>query len=224
MKKITTVKLGANPLGVIQGKPLGNNLRQIPLFLATFSGAGVAQFALNSIPKFESITSITPYVPADAPDGYSKLGTPVYGKIVLGNQNGDNTYTNQQGKQGNFNTVELDCAIVTVDFNSTIIKTDIQGLAGSIKEFISSGDNDITITGRYDSTPGVAPRDFNINLAAMFNAPITIPVTNYFLNDLGIYYIVIMPGTSLPQQAGGYAYQEFTIKAVSDNPIITMFP
>ena len=160
----------------------------------------------------------------DAPDGYSILNTPVYGRIVLGKDGEENKYTDAQGNAGSYQTVELDCAICSVDFNNKVVVTEIQGLPTSIKEFISNGDSDVTITGIFNSTPGVAPIDFIMALNNIFKAPVPIPVTNYYLNSLEIYYIVIMPGTSLGQTEGGYASQTFTIKAISDVPMTELLP
>ena len=188
---------------------------------------GVISIVENAIQSRLFATLSNGYVPADTPDGRT-TGTlknmPIYGKIILGKEDGSNNWTDAQGNTGSYNTVELDCAICTIDFNSQVVKTNIQGLGYSIKEFISSGDNDITIEGRYDSTPSVAPMDFIINLGLLFSAPVPIPVTNYFLNANNIYYIVCVPGCQLPQEQGGYSYQKFTIKAISDVPNTTMLP
>lgn len=167
------------------------------------------------------------YAGADTPDSYSAgtlAGMPIYGKIILGNESGSNTWTDAQGNAGSYQTVELDCAICNIDFNNQVVRTEIQGLPYSVKEFMSSGDNDVTITGIFNSTPDVAPMDFIINLSLLFAAPVPIPVTNYFLNANNIYYIVCMPGCQLPQEKGGYSYQKFTIKAISDVPPTSMLP
>jgi len=160
----------------------------------------------------------------------SELGGRIY-PITLGalppseGEDQINTYTDAQGNQGAYHTIDLECAIVeAVDFSSNVVVTKIQGLAGTVKEFISGGDYDITITGIYNSTQGLAPVDFIANLKDVFNAPVPIPVTNYYLNLLGIYYVVIMPGTTMGQTRGGYSTQYFTIRAISDVPMTEMLP
>lgn len=174
-----------------------------------------------------------PFISADTdtPDGISPLGTPVFGRIILGEEGKDgangevNEYTDSQGKKGSYKTVELDCALISsVDYNNKIVKTDIQGLPYSITEFISNGDNDVTITGIFNSTPGIAPLDFIFNLHCIFSAPVPIPVTNYYLNLIGINFIKICPGTTMGQSEGAYASQTFTIKAMSDVPMSEMLP
>jgi hypothetical protein len=197
------------------------------------TAAQAAAFNILRIPRphitnknqFKSFLSNPTYQEPDSPDGYGPLGTPIYGSIVLGDPDKeDNQYTDAQGNTMRYKTVELDCAIVTLDFNNQIIKTNIQGLNQTIKEYISSGDNDVTITGIYNSTPGVAPMDFIIAMSVLFSAPVAIPVQNYYLNANNIYFIVIMPGTTMGQAEGGYATQTFTIKAMSDVPMDQMLP
>lgn len=215
------------------GKPLSpkaslSMLSETGAVIAAQSGA----FALlrigmplsNAYDQFGENRGVNAFPEYDPADGISKLGTPVYGKIVLGDTEKANTYTDAQGRTGSYTTIELDCALVNVEFNNKIVLTNIQGLGQTIKEFISSGDRDITITGIYNSTPGVAPIDFIINLNSLFTAPVPIPVNNYYLNNLDIFYIVIMPGTAIGQQEGGYATQTFTIKAMSDVPMQQMLP
>lgn len=192
----------------------------IGLATAAVTVAETAAFAL----KLNDFSAF----PADdnVPYGNSPMGGRIY-PITLGadSADGTNTYTDAQGNEGSYKTIELDCAIVeAVDFNNKVVVTNIQGLPYSNKEFISNGDNDITITGIFNSVQGMAPVDFIANMKAIFNAPVPIPVTNYYLNLLGIYYIVIMPGTTMGQMKGGYATQMFTIKAISDVPMTELLP
>lgn len=202
----------------------------MPLATVAFTAAQTAAFLLlqENVNISDSGISLSKigYVP-DQPDGYSPLGTPVYGRIILGKTGAgeSNTYTDAQGKTGSYQTVELDCALVNaVDFNRKVVVTNIQGLDDPIIEFISNGGNDISISGIFNSTPGVAPFDFIFNLSSIFNATVPIPITNYYLNLLNIFYIVIMPGTTMGQLEGGYATQMFTIKALSVTPMTEMLP
>lgn len=162
---------------------------------------------------------------ADEPDGFSSLGTPIYSLIVLGSTDEPlNRYTDAQGREQSYYTVNLTCATIRVDFNPQVVVTNIQGLPYSIKEFISSGDVTITIEGIATSTPGVSPKDFILNLNRIFNSGVPIPVTNRYLNDMGITYLVMMPGCSMWQEQGGYAYQKYTLVAISDTPMTEMLP
>jgi hypothetical protein len=214
-----------------QGAPQTEEVLNAGTATALYGAQSLAFGSVLNVPKptvvnrnqFLDMNAYTPDGP-DSADGFSKLGTPVFSKIILGLDGQENRYTDSQGREGQYTTVELDCALVDIEFNKNIVKTEIQGLNQSIKEFISNSDRNITITGRFDSTPGIAPIDFIINLNNLFSAPIPIPVKNYYLNNNNIYYIVIMPGSRIWQSEGGYSYQEFTIEAVSDIPMTEMLP
>jgi len=162
----------------------------------------------------------------DQRDATSDIGTPIYGRIVLGENNDgfSNDYTDNQGNPQSYPTLVIDCAIIVVDYNQQVIRTNIQGRGNSIKEYISSGDNDVTITGIFTSLADQAPYDFINAINNIFNASVSIPVTNTYLNLLGINYLVLMPGCQLPQVQGGIAIQNFTIKAVSDTPLTAWLP
>lgn len=222
----------------VQGQPFATNTGPIRLqrdySIALETGAVItAQTAAfltlrlktPSTENQDQFSALNTILTPDDPDATSALGTPIYGQLILGRNDGElNTYTDAQGNAGYYRTMILDCALVDVDFNSKVVITNIQGLKTSIKEFISSGDNDITITGIYNSTPNVAPKEFILNLNALFSAPVPIPVYHYKLELLNINYIVIMPGTSMPSMEGGYATQTFTIKAITDSPMTQMLP
>lgn len=191
---------------------------------AAFLPLNIATGEQRQSDQFSRLNSPGAYEP-DAPDGYSALGTPIYGMVMLGDiDNPINRYTDQQGKERSYTSVQLDCALVSIQYNPQIIKTDIQGLPYSIKEYISSGDNGVSITGIFNSTPDVAPKEFITNLNSIFNAQCPIPVTNWYLNDNGITHIVLVPGSSMWQEEGMYASQRFTIEAVSDVPMTQMLP
>lgn len=177
------------------------------------------------LPSDKTVTVNTGYNP-DTQDAISGLGLPVYGRIVLGhNQEGTaNSYVDAQGNSGSYPTIVIDCGLITVDYNQQVIRTYIQGRKGSIKEYISAGDNDITITGIYTAQADVAPYSFIDSLNKLLNAPVSIPIRNTYLNLLGVNYIVLMAGSQLPQTAGGYAIQNFTIKAISDEPATEFLP
>jgi hypothetical protein len=173
----------------------------------------------------------------DTPEIISSIGTPQYGTVILGSlsgiatvptkkiyKNSANDYKDALGNNGSYPTIVLDIALVTVKFNNQVIRTTIQGLPYTIKEYISGSDYDITITGTFSNPVNQAPLDFIAAMNDMLNAPVSIPVTNYFLNNFNIYYLVIMPGCSLPQLQGEYSNQTFSISAVSDVPVTTILP
>lgn len=219
-KGIRGYRLGTAPPENVQGEPMRGFLFPQPII-----PSGMTPVAALQLPPINSIAQFGVDGIPDTDGGRrTKWGGMAY-PIILGDpDNTTNEYVDAQGVKGSYTTLELDCAIATVDYNNQVVLTKIQGLAQTIKEFISGGDNDITITGIYNSVVGVAPMDFINNLNAIFNAPVPIPVTHYYLNELGIYYIVIMQGTQMGQEQGRYATQTFTIRAISDTPMDKMLP
>jgi hypothetical protein len=74
----------------------------------------------------------------------SPIGTPVYSDLELIG----GTYTDQiTGRSVNFPTIKFNAVIMTVQFVSRIIKTEIQGRNGTVKEYIGEDDAQITIQG-----------------------------------------------------------------------------
>ena len=165
------------------------------------------------------------YYSQDKEDAISKIGTPIYGRIIFGSGEvgSENTYYDYQGVKGTYTTMQLDSAVVTANFNQIVIKTQIQGRRGTVKEYISSGDMDISITGVFSDNPDTFPEKFVSQLNALLNAPTTIPINNKFLNLLGINTIVFVDGCQLPQSEGSYSNQRYVLRALSDDDPDTLY-
>lgn len=163
----------------------------------------------------------------DTPDFTSSLGTAVYGSLKLGStdplKDPQNQYTGIDGKVYTFDTVTLPIAVITATLKKRIVKTSIQGRPGKIKEYIALDDYDITINTVFDNPQGIAPKTDIALLQQVALAEMAIPVTSYYLNQLGIYFIVIEE-MSYPQEAGRYSSQAITIHACSDYQEKTMLP
>ena len=101
-----------------------------------------------------------------------------------------------------------------------IVKTEIPGRNGTVKEYIGIGDWEVEIDGFIAGPNGHHPADEIIALKNVLKANEPIPVTCTWLNNLEIHYLVIVDYT-FPQEAGGYSKQPFTISAIS-NPEITI--
>ena len=154
--------------------------------------------------------------PAADPALYkSALGTPVVINLVFDTV----TYTNFFTKQS-FTTrvLQFDTILCTVSQAKKIIKTEIQGRDGTVKEYIGLDDYQVNINGIITGANGVHPADTVTELKKMLDAPVAIPVVSSFLNRLGIYSIVVND-YSIPQVAGGYSKQDFSINAISDAPL-----
>jgi hypothetical protein len=145
----------------------------------------------------------------------SILGTPVYADVTL--EGG--TYTdNITGKAVTFPTLRFDSVILTVDIAARIVKTEIQGRNGTVKEYIGEDDAAVSIQGVIVGHNGHYPALEVSRLNDWRRAPVAKAVTSTFLQNLGIANLVV-EDCSLPQIAGGYSYQTFTINCISDLPV-----
>lgn len=116
-----------------------------------------------------------------------------------------------------FPTVELKSALISIDQTKNIIKTDIEGRPGTVKEYISMSDHVVTISGIISGPAGVYPELEVLDLKNMLKAPVPIEVVCDHLNRWGIFYVVI-ESYSIPQEAGGISYQNFFITASEHMP------
>lgn len=143
----------------------------------------------------------------------SSLGTPVVANIVFQSV----TYT-ANGITKTTQEQRYDTVLLTVNQPKRIIKTEIQGRNGTVKEYIADDDYQITINGIITGTNGKYPETEVLTLKQMLDAPVSIPVVCRYLNNLGIYNIVVEEWT-FDQEPGGISKQNFTINAISDEPI-----
>ncbi len=125
----------------------------------------------------------------------------------------------KEGQIINFNEVNLYTALISVSQAKMIVKTDIQGRDGKVKEFIGLDDYNISIDGTITGANGVTPINEILDLKAMLDAPIPISIVCPFLNQLGIHEVIIEAYT-LPQESGGISYQTYNISASSHTPTI----
>jgi hypothetical protein len=155
------------------------------------------------------------YTPPDPKLYDSLLGTPVYADVTLVG----GTYTdNITGKAVTFPTLTFSSVILTVDFAARIIKTEIQGRNGTVKEYIGEDDATVGIQGVIVGSNGHYPALEVSKLNDWRRAPVAKAVTSTYLQNLGISNLVV-EDCSIPQIAGGYSYQTFTLNCISDLPI-----
>lgn len=145
----------------------------------------------------------------------SALGTPVVIDLLFKSV----TYTDfNKNRQVTTDEVRLQTVLCTVSRPSIIVKTQIQGRNGTVKEYISKDDYVITINGIISGQNGQYPETEALALQRIADAPVAIPVVSRFLNALEIFNIVV-EDYSMPQTAGGISKQEFTINSISDDPL-----
>ena len=129
------------------------------------------------------------------------------------------TYTDfNKNRKVTTDDVRLQTVLCTVSRPSIIIKTQIQGRSGTVKEYISKDDYVITINGIISGQNGQYPEAEALALQRIADAPVAIPVVSRFLNALEIFNIVV-EDYSMPQTAGGISKQDFTLNCISDDPL-----
>jgi len=156
----------------------------------------------------------------DKPLYLSPLGTPVMQDLTLGAA----TYTDRDTMQRkSTKPLTLINFLLRCSMTKKIVKTEIPGRNGTIKEFIGEDDWQITINGLMVADNGVSTMDEIISYKNILTAnsllPLSIPVVCTYLNNLDIFNIVIEDFT-LEQDPGGYSQQRFTINALSDKDIL----
>lgn len=144
----------------------------------------------------------------------SKLGTPVLTNLVI--EAGE--YTDDRGNRKTFPKLTFDTILLTVAQSKNIQKTVMQGRPGTVKEYISLGDFEVTINGIICGSNGVYPRDDVANLKDMLNSPLSLKVTSWWLQIWDVDEIVVET-FEVPQIAGEYSQQQFSINALSDYPV-----
>lgn len=161
-----------------------------------------------------------------APVGVSYLGTPVFMNIEFEPGN----YTDRNNKEIPYGEIltntadgsgfKIDTVLCDVTITKQIITTNIQGVNGSVKEYISQNDYDITIRGALVDESGQRyPEEQVLQLVEYCEVPESIKIYSRFLNDnFNIQYLTIQ-SVSLPQVEGTENVQLFEIKAISDDPI-----
>jgi hypothetical protein len=111
----------------------------------------------------------------------------------------------------------LESAIVEISNTKNIVSTAIQGRDGTVKEFISNGDYQVSVQGSFAFKGLDWPRDNVALLRQFMEAGMALKVTHEVLNALGIYEIVVTDW-SLPQTSFVNIIP-YKINAVSDWPI-----
>ncbi|MGN6296301.1 MAG: DUF6046 domain-containing protein [Ginsengibacter sp.] len=151
------------------------------------------------------------------------LGTPVMQDITFQSI----TYTDpESGAMKKTPEIKMINVLFNVNHSSIIVKTQIQGRTGTVKEYIGEDDWQITINGLLLSDNGKTPTKEIIDLKNMVHnfknmkrTRAAVPVICSYLNNLDIFSIVI-EDFAMEQEPGGYSKQAFTITAISDADVL----
>lgn len=146
----------------------------------------------------------------------SVLGTPIYEQITL---SVPATVSNGVVTSKAFTYTFPDWPLFDINPAWIIKKENIQGIAGSVKEFISQDDFTITIRGfliNYASQD--YPEQLLTDLWAVINSKKSIGITSRVFNLLDIHNIVITDAR-FPAVEGYMNMQPFELSCLSDTPV-----
>lgn len=156
----------------------------------------------------------------------SYLGTPVWNTLEIPAQR----VQTLDGVRP-FEGIRIDTVLMQVTESKNIITTALQGVDGTVKEYISKGDYQIQMSGILVGESSESNKKFTVGkgsedsidselykLIQICDAPATIEVISDFLQLFEIKNIVIQSVT-YQQQEGRKKQIAFDISALSDNPI-----
>lgn len=145
----------------------------------------------------------------------SYLGTPVYSNLQI---NGGQFQDPVTGEIIEFEGIIIDSVVFEVSGEKNIVSTDIQGRDGSVKELIALKDRSINIVGYLVSNQiNVAPIELKNTMIKICDAKTSVEVVSSFLNDFGIFNIVI-DKHSISEVQGKRSILQFSLQCVSDLP------
>lgn len=160
--------------------------------------------------------------------GYrGQLNTPVFDQVQI--QAG--SYFELEDIDGKFaieyEGVIMQNMLMDVSMSKNVVKTNIQGLSGTVKEYIADGDYVINMTGNIigvtngNSTQDIGqvyPRIDTDRVIQICKVPQSITITSAFLQSFGINEVVIID-QKFAEKEGYRNEQPFQITMLSDQPI-----
>lgn len=192
------------------------NITSIPLMGARFAGERAIITADESRKKQQGNNPFQINAgQSDAPLLYkSELGTQVMADVTFKSV----IWTDTKGGKHVTKQQTFQAILIDLTFPRNIVKTEIQGRNGTVKEYIGEGDAQISFRGVITGQNGQYPESKVQDLVQLLKAPIPIEVICSYLNNKGVFTIVFEDRT-LSQEEGGYSYQTFSLNAISDIPI-----
>ncbi|MCP4503693.1 MAG: hypothetical protein GY822_27510 [Deltaproteobacteria bacterium] len=157
----------------------------------------------------------------DAPVATSYLGTPVFSNLFFGeDEETGGSYRSLEGEQIDWEPIEINTVLFSVNQQKNIVRTPIQGRNGTVKEYISDGDFDITIRGLIVSPDAETyPKEDVLKLVKILKVQDNLPIASRFLNEYFDITNIVVASYSLPENEGFQNVQAFEINAYSDEPV-----
>jgi hypothetical protein len=171
-------------------------------------------------PADYSQATLKPYY--DAVEMYN--GKSVWATVTLESQPYQDQKFNERTKQYELATIpgqklDLGTVLVDVQMSKIIITTPINGRNGTVKEYYSDGDYQVSLRGALVNPTGTnyPYNEFRI-LNELLKAKVSLKVTSEFMSLFPIYNLAVTDYT-FPQEEGFTNTQLFQINALSDSPI-----
>lgn len=122
-------------------------------------------------------------------------------------------------------TLLLETLFINVDRTKNIVKNQVMGLNGTVKEFVNSGDYIIRLTGTIASdNKWLYPEDQLIDMIDLCNVEDSISISNDYLNKLFQVDSIVVESFSFGQSERFSNIVAYTLNCISDystNKIIT---
>lgn len=180
-------------------------------------GDAIANTARKTLQKLGFVTPFGPEYFDDIPIGVSIFGTLVFDNLVIP----DGRYT-QLSPLGEievvgYSGITIDTIVFEASQQKNIVKTEIAGRDGAVKEYISSNDTAITMRGAIVNSFNLAyPRTEVANFINILKIPQQIRVESKFLNDILGFEFITIENWNLVTTPGMRNVQAFTLTAVND--------
>jgi hypothetical protein len=147
----------------------------------------------------------------------SVLGTHVFDTLKI---DALNYYDTESSRTVYASAINILPVLFNADQGKNIVKTEVQGRSGTVKEYIALGDYTMSCKGvlTSQSGPKTYPKDEANNLIAMLNAPVALTITGKFINHFGSSWVV--DRYSLEQKEGYPFMLFFSIDLISDTDFV----
>ena len=145
----------------------------------------------------------------------SKLGTPIYSNLIFNEYNPKNDFDAPLAGVNGWSDFVIDDCLIQINQSKKIITTEIQGRDGTVKEYIGLDDFQVQIIGRISGAYNVYEKELVNTLKTILDSGRPLAVSSWWLQNLGINYIVIKD-YNIPQVEAQYSTQYFSINAMSD--------
>jgi hypothetical protein len=153
----------------------------------------------------------------DLPIGISAFGLPIFDNISFPGGQYSVVNADQVQQIISYEPVQIDTVIVEASMRKNIVSTQVAGRDGAVKEYISSNDTIISISGAIVNTNSNAyPRQEVIDLVRLLKVPQQLIVRSKFINDILGFEHITIESWRLNTTRGHRNTQLFSIEAIND--------